>query len=138
MGGAEGLPYAIGGVVWPGLSKLIEECGEVVQVAGKIIAAGGATDHWDGSNLAERLTEELGDLEAAISFVVRECPLVDQDEVIARSDAKLRLFHAWHAEQRDDESLVRCTACSGAGLVHLEGQDGWCPRCDGAGVEGAP
>ena len=31
-------PYSIGSDVWPGLSKLAEESGEVVQVIGKIVA----------------------------------------------------------------------------------------------------
>lgn len=29
--------FSIGGTLWPGLSKLIEECGEVLQVGGKLI-----------------------------------------------------------------------------------------------------
>lgn len=63
-------PFAIGSKVWPGLSKLIEELGEVQQVVGKIIATGGAHRHWADGNLAERLEEEMGDLFAAIDFVI--------------------------------------------------------------------
>lgn len=63
-------PYSIGSDAWPGLSKLIEECGETIQVAGKLMGTGGAVEHWDGSNLGDRLIEEIGDLQAAIEFFV--------------------------------------------------------------------
>jgi NTP pyrophosphatase (non-canonical NTP hydrolase) len=62
-------PYAIGSETWPGLSKLVEECGEVLQVAGKLMGTGGQVEHWDGTDLRERMTEELADLLAAIDFL---------------------------------------------------------------------
>lgn len=95
-------PYSIGSSKWPGLSKLIEECGEVLQVAGKLIASNGNTAHWDGSDLAERLTEELGDLQAAIGFVVGHNPLIDGDRVKRRAEGKADLFIEWHNTQGGD------------------------------------
>jgi NTP pyrophosphatase (non-canonical NTP hydrolase) len=91
-------PYSIGSDHWPGLSKLIEECGEVIQVAGKIIATNGETAHWDGTDLRERLQDELGDLVAAVAFVGERNHL-DQDRVLARVDEKSDLFDRWHVEQ---------------------------------------
>jgi NTP pyrophosphatase (non-canonical NTP hydrolase) len=91
-------PYSIGSKLWPGLSKLIEECGEVGQVAGKLIATGGVPAHWDGSNLRERLLEELADLRAAITFVAQVNQLGD-DVMNARAQKKLDQFWAWHREQ---------------------------------------
>jgi hypothetical protein len=44
-------PYSIGSTVWPGLSKLVEEMGEVGQVVGKLIATGGDPAHRDGTDL---------------------------------------------------------------------------------------
>jgi NTP pyrophosphatase (non-canonical NTP hydrolase) len=70
-------PFSIGSDIWPGLSKLIEECGEVTQVVGKIIGAHPNVDHWDGTNLRERLQEELADLSAAICFVKLHCWLAE-------------------------------------------------------------
>lgn len=90
--------FAIGSSVWPGLSKLIEECGEVTQVAGKLIATGGEAAHWDGTDLRERLQNELGDLRAAIAFVVNHCGL-DRDAYLQRAEEKLKLFAAWHKDQ---------------------------------------
>jgi hypothetical protein len=51
--------FAIGDKEWPGISKLVEEAGEVGQVCGKLIGSGGETAHFDGSNLRARLSEEL-------------------------------------------------------------------------------
>lgn len=90
--------FSIGSNVWPGLSKLIEECGEVIQVCGKLIATGGAEQHWDGSNLRDRLVEELGDLDAAITFVAQECDL-DLPSFAIRSWEKFERFQAWHGSQ---------------------------------------
>ena len=94
--GARG--FAIGSETWPGISKLVEELGEVAQVAGKLIAAGGRTEHWDGTNLRVRLEDELADLEAAITFVVRQNQL-DSGRIAERREAKLRLFSDWHRPQ---------------------------------------
>lgn len=91
-------PYAIGSERWPGLSKLTEEAGEVLQVVGKIIATGGRLEHWDGTDLRTRLVEELGDLAAAIVFVAEANDLLDEIEV--RKVSKLATFRRWHREGR--------------------------------------
>lgn len=93
--------YSIGSDLLPGLSKLIEECGEVMQVAGKLLATGGDSEHWDGSDLIARMEDELGDLRAAIRFVVMvtESPFSDQ-RVGRREALKYRQFEDWHDEQR--------------------------------------
>lgn len=90
-------PYAIGSNHWPGVSKLVEELGEVGQVLGKLVAVNGAPDHWDGSNLHTRLEEELGDLLAAIHFLKDVNPVLDYERIHARMEAKRTLFHKWHA-----------------------------------------
>lgn len=61
-------PYSIDSDRLPGLSKLIEEMGEVQQIAGKLIATGGKAEHWDGTDLMKRMSEELADLSAAVQF----------------------------------------------------------------------
>jgi NTP pyrophosphatase (non-canonical NTP hydrolase) len=90
-----GTGFAIGSKTWPGISKLVEELGEVAQVAGKLIATGGRPAHWDGTNLRVRLEDELADLEAAIAFVIQRNGL-DADRIAERREAKLRLFREWH------------------------------------------
>ena len=91
--------FAIGADRWPGISKLMEETAEVVQVCSKLLATYGDVMHWDGSNLRDRLEEELGDALAAIDFVLMLCPL-DAQRVMERRASKLKLFQQWHREQR--------------------------------------
>jgi NTP pyrophosphatase (non-canonical NTP hydrolase) len=92
--------FSIGSTKWPGISKLIEECGEVVQVCGKLIAIHGETSHWDGTNLRERLEDELGDLLAAHAFVVKMNGL-DGTRIRVRNAMKQELFRRWHEEQSE-------------------------------------
>lgn len=91
------LGFCIGSSSWPGLSKLIEEAAEAMQVAGKLIGAEGQTKHWDGSDLAERIHEELVDLIAACRFVIQANGL-DAQRIEERSDEKLERFWKWHRQ----------------------------------------
>jgi NTP pyrophosphatase (non-canonical NTP hydrolase) len=86
--------FSIGSKRWPGISKLIEECGEVVQVCGKLIASRGESAHWDGSDLRVRLHEELGDLMGAIWFVIAFCGL-DEMQILKRAQRKRAQFEVW-------------------------------------------
>ena len=92
--------YAIGSNVWPGMSKLIEEMGELQQVLGKLIAIGGASTHWDGSNLVDRVEEEVGDVMAALTFFIEQNHL-SSSAINERVMLKLDLFRTWHSEQGD-------------------------------------
>lgn len=92
--------FAIGSDVWPGLAKLAEECGELVQVIGKLVATGGVTAHWDGTDLQVRLTEEMGDVQGALEFVRRFNPVLDQQALSARAVKKFETFKRWHQDSR--------------------------------------
>jgi len=100
--------FAIGSGQWPGLSKITEEAGEVQQVIGKLLGTGGEEEHWDGTNLRTRLTEEVGDVLAACDFVV----MLNKLDVAKRREEKLKLFLKWHAESITDCSIV-CVNCGG-------------------------
>lgn len=89
--------FAIGDKDWPGLSKLAEECAEVGQVVGKLMGTRGLVHHWDGTKLDDRLIEEMGDVKAAIDFVLAHCQL-SGTAVERRRQEKNRLFEAWHKE----------------------------------------
>lgn len=92
--------FSIGSRVWPGAAKLLEELGELQQVIGKLIATRGVVEHWDGSNLRERLIEEVGDVRAAIDFFQVQNFNTSHDAAIqARRDKKYRTFQDWHADQ---------------------------------------
>lgn len=85
-----------------GLSKLIEECGELskelgelVQVAAKKLACMSTDEHWDGmGSLKERLENEIADVRAAAAFVVYKLGL-DTARIKARSSDKIALFLKW-------------------------------------------
>jgi NTP pyrophosphatase (non-canonical NTP hydrolase) len=89
--------FSIGSLVWPGISKLVEECGEVLQIAGKLIATRGEAAHWDGGNLVERLEEEMADVMAAICFVVDHNNL-DRSLIQERCEAKYQQFREWQRQ----------------------------------------
>ena len=92
-------PYSIGSNVWPGLGKVTEECGETLQVIGKLMATHGSTDHWDGDgDLKDRLLDELADLTAAIQFLLGQNDL-DIEYFNDRRATKLQRFLTWHQEQ---------------------------------------
>lgn len=93
--------FSIGSDVWPGTSKVIEEMGEALQVFGKLIGTGGNPSHWGGSDLRERLVEELGDVLAAIGFFsLSNLSEQELDDMTDRTEAKLQLFEKWHDGQQ--------------------------------------
>ena len=87
--------FGIGSMVWPGIGKLLEEMGEVAQMASKLVSTDGQDAYWDGTNLREELCGEIGDLLAAIAFLSNENHL-DTALIQARMDRKLTLFEKWH------------------------------------------
>jgi NTP pyrophosphatase (non-canonical NTP hydrolase) len=89
-------PYEIGSDLWPGLAKLAEEAGELIQIVAKLVGASGRARYYDGTDLRERLVEECGDLTAAIAFFTETNGL--GTEVDARARAKLALFRHWHEQ----------------------------------------
>lgn len=97
--------YCIGSARIPGLSKLVEECGEVAQVAGKIIGLGSMGDHWDGTNLQQRLEAELGDLLAAVDYLADHNGL-NKGAIRLRRVNKRLTFEAWHRGGAEPELPV--------------------------------
>lgn len=87
--------FSIGSETWPGVSKLIEEMGELQQVLGKLIATHGGTTHWDGPDLLDRLHDEMGDVLGALTFVTNANGL-DEERLWKRAVEKSELFHVWH------------------------------------------
>lgn len=116
--------FAIGDKEWPGISKLVEEIGELGQVCGKLMGTGGKVSHWDGEgDLDDRLIAEMADVYAAITFVMRRNFQLEllRDRFTKRAEAKIKLFEQWHAKGRAvlDGELVarpnpdedRCATC---------------------------
>jgi len=88
--------YTMGCKVWPGLAKLVEESGEVGQIAGKIMAVFGSATYYDGTNLEAELEKELADLQASITFLIAERKL-DVAAIENRKQEKLLKYYRWKA-----------------------------------------
>jgi hypothetical protein len=93
-GRARVAPFSVGAELWPGLAKVWEESLEVATVAAKLVARGGDGHGFDGSDLRQRLVEELGDVRAAICYLV-DANLLDAEAVRAREQVKLAAL--WEA-----------------------------------------
>jgi hypothetical protein len=99
--------FAIGDEEWPGVSKVLEEMGELQQVLGKIMGVHGDTKHWSG-DLRKMLIEEMADVQAALVFFQKYNLTSDETlEYLRRITFKLMRFDAWH---RDDY-------CKGCGAM---------------------
>jgi NTP pyrophosphatase (non-canonical NTP hydrolase) len=90
-----------------GVAKLIEECGELQQVLGKKLAWWTPDQpHWDGSMLNQRLEEEMGDVLAAIEFVIEQLEL-SRRSIIDRAESKGDLFNTWQEQiDNNDHAIV--------------------------------
>lgn len=88
--------YSIGSNNWNGMSKLIEEMGELQQVLGKLIGSDGCVDHWSG-DLTEKLVEECGDVVAALNFfVLKNMSEDNQKRILDQAERKFNLFEEWN------------------------------------------
>lgn len=80
-----------------GLAKLLEECGELSQVAAKKLAYYHTDEHPDNAGLLTmRMQDEAADVVAAIRFVGIKFEF-DDEEFSARVKRKLALFQTWDA-----------------------------------------
>lgn len=81
-----------------GMTKLTEECGElIVELAKKMALLHGQTHHWDdpeGLPVDRRVENEIGDVIGACRFV-REKLSLSLDRIAARSDRKYQQYVTW-------------------------------------------
>lgn len=81
-----------------GLTKLVEECGELIQIASKKIAYIDTDEHPDGEgSMKTRLEEEAADVMASITFVAETFGL-DYNKLEQRAMEKYKRFKKWHAD----------------------------------------
>ena len=92
--------FAFGDKEWPGLAKLNEESGELVQVIGKLMMTHGDRRYWENVDLRKRLIEEMADQAAAIGFVIDHVLTSEEGKTLtARMMEKRALFEKWHEEK---------------------------------------
>lgn len=88
--------FEIGGTMWPGLGKVVEETGELNTVLGKLIATQGNPSYWGGRDLVKELEDEMADTMAAIHFLMDHNSLLSQQKIFDRCNAKYKQFVEWH------------------------------------------
>jgi hypothetical protein len=103
------VPYGIGSDTWPGLSRLAADAAQVARAAAAIIGTGNDPAQ-DSAVQRENLQEQLGDLRAAIDYVIGKNAL-DWAAVNRRRDRKRSLYERDIDEgqppspgQRDDDA----------------------------------
>ena len=80
--------------LWRGIHKVTEECGELLQVLGKL-GPFPSGNHPDGKgDLKDRLEEELADLQAACAYFAVINGL-DTEKMKARTNHKIARFNHW-------------------------------------------
>lgn len=78
-----------------GLLKLVEECGELTQIAMKQAAFMNTDDHPDDNgHMSLRLEDEMGDVLAAIQLVAFNREL-DWESILQRMEEKVAVFLSW-------------------------------------------
>ena len=82
-----------------GLTKLQEECGELIQVCAKKSTYINAEIHPDGSNMKDRLEEEIADVLASCDLVL-ELHGLDAMKIANRRLSKLQIFKKWHEDEK--------------------------------------
>ena len=92
--------YSIGSDIWNGLSKVIEETGELNQVCGKVIGSGGDPAHWPG-DMRAKFVEEIADVQAALKFfVIANLTEEEQELIVKRRKKKFARFCEWDKAER--------------------------------------
>lgn len=79
---------------WKGIYKLTEECGEVIQIAGKLGPFPDGNHPDRGGNLRRRMEDELADLSAAATYLIQQEKL-DGNYIKERAARKLAQFQEW-------------------------------------------
>lgn len=99
--------FSFGSKIWPGISKLIEEIGELAQACGKGVMTNFEDKpdwHKDYVNQRRHLEEEMADVIASIVFVV-DANGLDKKFISQRVEEKLVKFENWHKERKNDDEV---------------------------------
>lgn len=98
-----------------GLAKLLEELGELSQVAAKRLAYFHTSTHPDGAgDLNERMEDEIADVRAACAFVAEQFGL-SNDRITSRTLRKKLLFQQWHADPSNGADCFHAPRPPGVG-----------------------
>lgn len=108
---------------WPGIAKMVEECGElqevlplvilmkslgkITQTQGKLLMIQGGTDHWSG-DLRKAMIEEMADVIASIRFVSEHnLSKRERKSIAIRVEKKMQRFEKWHKGAQVQQRIAR-------------------------------
>lgn len=108
---------------WPGIAKMVEECGElqevlplvilakslgtITQTQGKLLMIQGGTDHWSG-DLRKAMIEEMADVQAAMRFVAEHnLGKRERKSLATRVEKKLQRFEKWHKGAQVQQRIAK-------------------------------
>lgn len=91
--------FAIGDKEWPGVSKAMEEMGELLQVFGKLMGTRGSTSHWSG-DLLKMMLDEMADVMASVYFTIDYNGL-NLDYIMKRMFKKYAQYEQWHRGENE-------------------------------------
>ena len=94
-------PYGIGSDTWPGLATLAADAAQVVQAVSAIIASGDQAGP-DAAGLRDSLQDQLGELRAAIDYVISKNAL-DWTAVNRQRDRKRSRYERAHRPTPPDQ-----------------------------------
>lgn len=90
------MTHQLGDMKYHGIVKVVEESAELIAELAKLTACPDGI-FWDGSNIHERVLDEIGDALAAINFFVGQLPNpADQLAINKRCMEKTVKFMMWH------------------------------------------
>lgn len=98
---------------WRGAFKVVEECGELLQVLGKLGPFPSGKHPDGGLSLRLRLHDEIADLEAALAYFKSENDF-DEAYVAKRRSAKLVKFCKWRLTgfaETEEKAYGRLEGC---------------------------
>ena len=92
-----------------GLTKLAEECSELAVVACKKINYMHTDEHPNGTNLRQRMLEEIADVSASIEFVQYKFNVTTEERAFidTRKELKLNLYDEWDTEQHETTITIK-------------------------------
>lgn len=84
-----------------GLVKLVEECGELIQIASKKMTRMDSDEHWDGKgSLRTRMEDEIADVQAILEVIQHKFDL-DLVRIQTRKLEKMICFIGWDKQPED-------------------------------------
>lgn len=100
MSGLDRLPdFAVGSSVRPGLAKLVEETGELGEMAGKVMAFP-HEPHPSGRDVIAEFVTEAGDVLGTLRYIASANADISVGDIERAAERRLQTLLEWHIKER--------------------------------------